>query len=183
MMCNLKSDAAVATQSSDDALMHMQVVTLDIDRQDPFVEEHIKPCARLWDALAPYRTGPDSKGEYTPRPVTDRVIFTDTPAEYKSVAAREALLAAALYGTFAKQREVHDVMQRHKYILTLDYTMKMLHLEVSVEGLTTCHCIIYWVPSNRHQLVLTGYRLPHNQLLLYFFLVWIKQYRQCLWPS
>jgi len=119
----------------------MQVVTLDIGRQDPFVEEHIKPCARLWDALAPYRTGPDSTGEYTAHPVTDRVIFTDTPAEYKSVAAREALLAAALYGTAAKQREVHDVMQRHKYILTLDYTMKMLHLEVSVEGLTMCHCI------------------------------------------
>ena len=105
-------------------MTYVQVVTLDMDRQDPFVQRHIRPCDKLWEALAPWRI------DGQPRPVTERVIFTEAPEKYNTVARREALLAAALLGSSSKSNQVHDVMQRHKYILTLDYTMKMLHLEV-----------------------------------------------------
>ena len=118
-------------------LVHVavQVITLDTDQQDPFVEQHIKPCARLWDALKPYRGPPDHS---VPRPVTDRLIFTEAPVQYNTIAAREGLLADALFKNSSKRDHVHAVMEKHRYILTLDYTMKMLHLEV----LPTCKCCV-----------------------------------------
>ena len=107
----------------------MQVVTVDDNRQDPFVREHIRPCTRLWDALEPYRSKVGNVE--IPHPVKDRLIFTEAATALNTVASREALLAAALFGSASRQQQVHDVMLAHKYILTLDYTMKMLHLEVN----------------------------------------------------
>ena len=110
----------------------LQVITLDADRQDPFVEQHIRPCAKLWDALQPYRVKEvrEGKEHEVPRPVTERLIFTEAPTQFNTVAAREGLLADALFKNPSKRGYVHAVMEKHKYILTLDYTMKMLHLEV-----------------------------------------------------
>ena len=59
-----------------------------------------------------------------------RLIFTDAPHQYNTVALREELLAAAIMGSSTKWAQVHAVLEAHGYILTLDYTMKMLHLEV-----------------------------------------------------
>lgn len=92
---------------------------------EPFCQEHVKLCAgSLQDSLRPYVHGGQQQ------PVHDRVIFTDAPHQYNSVALREELLAAALMGSNSKKAEVHAVLEAHQYILTLDYTMKMLHLEV-----------------------------------------------------
>lgn len=110
----------------------VQVITLDAEHQDPFVEQHIKPCVRLGDALEPYKVTEviDGTPQQVQRPVTDRLIFTEAPARFNTVAAREGLLADALFKNSSKRDHVHAIMEKHKYILTLDYTMKMLHLEV-----------------------------------------------------
>ncbi|KAL0055748.1 hypothetical protein WJX82_004037 [Trebouxia sp. C0006] len=102
---------------------HIQVVSLQ-DQMDPFCQQHIIPCGgKLQDALRPYMI------EGHVQPVTARLIFTDAPQQYNTVALREELLASALLGSGSKQALVHEVLHRHRYILTLDYTMKMLHLE------------------------------------------------------
>ncbi len=100
---------------------------------DPFCQQHIIPCGgKLEDALRPYML------EGHLQPVTARLIFTDAPQQYNTVALREELLASALLGSGSKQALVHEVLHRHRYILTLDYTMKMLHLEVKY---ALCPCI------------------------------------------
>lgn len=110
-------------------LLHLlQVVSLK-DQMEPFCQEHVKSCAgSLQDELKPYVHGGQQQA------VHDRVIFTDAPHQYNSVVLREELLAAALMGSSTKKAEVHAVLEAHQYILTLDYTMKMLHLEVRHSG-------------------------------------------------
>ncbi len=105
-------------------LLRVQVVSLQ-DQMDPFCQQHIIPCGgKLQDALRPYMVGGHLQS------VPARLIFTDAPQQYNTVALREELLASALLGSGCKQALVHEVLQKHRYILTLDYTMKMLHLEV-----------------------------------------------------
>ena len=92
---------------------------------EPFCQEHVKSCdGKLQDALRPYMQGNQQQA------VHHRLIFTDAPHQYNTVALREELLAAALMGSSTKWAQVHAVLETHGYILTLDYTMKMLHLEV-----------------------------------------------------
>ena len=102
----------------------LQVVSLQ-DQMDPFCEEHVKSCdGKLQDVLRPYMQGNHQQA------VHRRLIFTDAPHQYNTVALRKELLAAALMGCSTKWAQVHAVLEAHGYILTLDYTMKMLHLEV-----------------------------------------------------
>lgn len=109
----------------------LQVVSLQ-DQMDPFCQQHIIPCGgRLQDALRPYQVGGQQQS------VTDRLIFTDAPQQYNTVALREELLAAALLGSSSKQGLVHGVLEANGYILTLDYAIKMCHLEVQYP-LTIC---------------------------------------------
>ena len=92
---------------------------------DPFCQQHIIPCGgKLQDALRPYTVGGQQQS------VTDRLIFTDAPQHFNTVPLREELLASALLGSSSRKALVHEVLQANNYILTLDYTMKMLHLEV-----------------------------------------------------
>ena len=92
---------------------------------EPFCQKHVKSCdGKLQDVLRPYTQGSQQQA------VHHRVIFTDAPHQYNTVALREELLAAALMGSSSKWAEVHAVLEAHEYILTLDYMMKMVHLEV-----------------------------------------------------
>lgn len=101
---------------------------------EPFCQEHVKSChGRLQDELRPYVT----QGGHQ-QSVTRRLIFTDAPQQYNTVALREELLAAALLGSSTRKEEVHAVLEAHGYILTLDYTMKMLHLEVCLKTCSLC---------------------------------------------
>ena len=101
-----------------------QVVSLQ-DQMEPFCQEHVKSCdGKLQDALRPYMQGNQQQA------VHRRVIFTDAPHQYNTVALHEELLAAALMGSATKWAQVHAVLVAHGYSLTLNYTIKMLHLEV-----------------------------------------------------
>ena len=91
------------------------------------------------------------------RAVHHRVIFTDAPHQYNTVALREELLAAALMGSSSKRAEVHAVLTAHEYILTLDYMMKMVHLEVRTSthivhmgdaGCTPLHICLNFPPKH-----------------------------------
>ena len=105
-------------------LFLLQVISLQ-DQMEPFCQKHVKSCdGKLQDALRPYMQGSQQQA------VHHRVIFTDAPHQYNTVALREELLAAALMGSSSKRDEVHAVLAAHEYILTLDYMMKMVHLEV-----------------------------------------------------
>ncbi len=92
------------------------------------------------------------------QPVTDRLIFTDAPQQYNTVAVREELLAAALLGSASKKLLVHEVLKKHQYILTLDYTMEMLHLEVCQQcvGIASLNryllhsCVLYHSAEDEH---------------------------------
>lgn len=106
------------------SLFLLQVISLQ-DQMEPFCQEHVKSCdGKLQDALRPYMQGNQQQA------VDRRVIFTDAPHQYNNMALREELLAAALMGSGSKWAEVHAVLAAHGYILTLDYMMKMVHLEV-----------------------------------------------------
>ena len=97
----------------------MQVVSVR-DQMEPFCQQHIRPVqGTIWNAISQYPDG-----------ITDRLIFTDAPQQYNTVLLREQLAAAALLGSDTKHAVVHAVLEKHRYILTLDYLMKMLHLEV-----------------------------------------------------
>ena len=115
--------------------MTLQVVSVR-DQMEPFCQQHIRPVqGRFWDAISQYPNG-----------ITDHIIFTDAPQQYNTVLMREKLAAAALLGSDTKHALVHAVLEKHCYILTLDYLMKMLHLEVRVHKMScickahTCHC-------------------------------------------
>lgn len=105
-------------------LFLLQIISLQ-DQMEPFCQKHVKSCdGKLQDALRPYTQGSQQQA------VHHRVIFTDAPHQYNTVALREELLAAALMGSSSNWAEVHAVLAANEYILTLDYMMKMVHLEV-----------------------------------------------------
>lgn len=131
------------------SLLHwLQVISLK-DQMEPFCQEHVKSCnGRLQDELRPYTQGSQQQA------VHRRVIFTDAPHQYNTVALREELLAAALMGSSTKWAEVHAVLEAHGYILTLDYAMKMVHLEVPASSQNTlsvsCRlCIMLLLPDTQ----------------------------------
>ena len=97
----------------------MQVVSLH-DQMEPFCQRHIKPVQGTYGGML----------RRYPNGITDRTIFTDAPRKYNTVLLREKLAAAALLGSDTNHALVHAVLEHHHYILTQDYLMKMLHLEV-----------------------------------------------------
>ena len=106
----------------------MQVVSLH-DQMEPFCQRHIKTVQGTYGDIL----------RQCPNGITDRTIFTDAPQKYNTVLLREKLAAAALLGSDTKHALVHAVLECHRYILTLDYLMKMLHLEVCLHCLALNH--------------------------------------------
>ena len=103
----------------------MQVVSLP-DKQNPAAHR----------GLEAYPAGP--MGSWISNIATQRKLYCNMPDrnELQSQSFLVAILAAALLGSASPQHQaiVQKIIKSNSYVLTPDYTMKMLHIEVCPAG-------------------------------------------------